>query len=450
MSATVLPLDQPRSRWRFTIAGLMVCMLGIAVGLATSRLPNAHWFDGLLGAFFVWYTIGCWRQAAALARSTALHVDADDLWTIRLAIGIRAIAPLVVACGIALHLGRRSGLEALKFGDFAHSQALEFVSTGLILLPVLALLPQMSQRQITAPRRRFGKLLSSILGIVAVAALSLVIGANLMLVTVLVHIAIHGVRQVQPFRRHGVQFDASAFDPDATRLFNWGAVAAVILWFAAVACLWRFARGTISTDAPARRQRVALAIIMAVTMAALACLVVAGGRLFVTQISPFLGRYIWIDKPPLLWWLALLFLATAACWLTAMLLRVPCDSEATNTFRVTLPSAPLLHDWLLVLSLPAVWWACNLIETIQTLGSLMREMPGLLFGDVSTLLLLAYCLSWVHVAWRQWKGHDASRLELARVSPWHVAAVWLGCAAIIAVGGPVAAWISFALWTWPT
>ena len=303
-------------------------------------------------------------------------------------------------------------LEALKLGDFAHSQALDFLSTGLIVLPVLALIPQWPPRPNHGSSPSIRQFLRYILGIVAGTALSLVIGANLVLITVLVHIAIHGVRQVQPLRQLGVQFDASAFDPDATRLFNWGAVAAVILWLAAVACLWRFARSTPPRthrlDGDAWRWR----LLMAVTMAALACLVVAGGWLFVTRISPILGRYIWLEKPPLLWWLASLFLATAASWMTAMLLRPPgfrgheyhpCDAAVRSVSAR--PAAGAL--------LPAVWWVCNLIDTIHvTLGSLMREMPGLLFGDVSSLLMLAYSLSWVQFAWRRWKGYDASRLEL--------------------------------------
>ncbi len=430
----------------------MVCMLGIGVGLAITRLPGAHWFDCFLGAFLVWYTIGCWRHAAALAR-TARGANLLDAPTIRMAMVSRCLAPPVVALGMALLLGRRSGWDALKLEDFAYSQAFDFLSTGLIVLPVLALLPQMTPREIAAPGRRFGQFVRSVLGIVVGAALSFVIGANLMLITVLVHIAIHGIRQAQPLRYLGVQLAESSFDANATRLFNWGAVTAVILWLAAIICLWRFARDATFTDAPAQWRRAALAIALPVTTAALAAVVVVGGWLFVTQISPILGQYIWIDKPPLLWWLGAVFLATAGSWMTSKLLRAPRGSDRVDTVQVTMSPAPLLHQRLFVLLLPAAWWVCELIDTIRygaPLGSLLREMPEFLFGNVSSLLLLAYSLSWVQFAWHQWKGYDASQLELARISPWRAAAVWLGSAAVIAAGGPVAAWINFALWTWPT
>ena len=428
----------------------MVAMLGIGVGLAATRLPGARWFDGLLGAFLAWYIIGCWSQAAILMRSTALQVK-EDAGAIRLAIVARQLAPLVVAFGIALLLARRSGMDSLKFDDFGHSQALHFVSTGLIVLPILALLPRAPSRQIVALRGRIGRFLRGFLAMLSGTALTLIVGTNLVLITVLVHIAIHGVRQLWPMRRQGVQYGANAFDADATWLFNWGSVVAVILWLLAVACLWRFAH-LARLQSPVRWRLTALVSIFVAILGCLAGFIVAGGWLFVTRISPILGPFIWNQKPPLLWWLGTLSLATAAGWMTALLLRTSTESEVADSLHVPLPFAPQLHDRLPVLLLPAIWWLFDLGESIQQLiplRSLLPEMVTLVLGDVSVLFFLAYCLSWLQVAWQRWKGYDASRLVLARVAAWQVAVIWLASALVILTGGPVAAWISFALWTWP-
>src|SRR4029453_19225470 len=126
-----------------------------------------------------------------------------------------------------------------------------------------------------------------------------VVGANLIMITVLVHLAIHGVRQYQPLFRQGVSFDESAYDPQATRVFSWGAVAAVILWLAALAILRRWAREKTTASASARWQSAALAIMLAVTITALVIVIASGGWLFGTQISPYLGQFIWSGKPPI-------------------------------------------------------------------------------------------------------------------------------------------------------
>lgn len=450
MSTNASGFDQPRPRlrWRFTIAGLMVAILGIAVALATTRLPGARWFDGFLGAFLVWYTIGCWSQAAALIRS-ARDASSEDAWTIRFAIGARGLAPMIVACGMALHFARRSGVVALssRLNDFAFPQLIDFLSTGLIVLPVLTLLAPL--RSIAARRGGIRGIVSGLFEIVAGVGLCLLVGANLIMITVLVHLAVHGVRQYQPLRRLGVQIEGSSYDADTIRIFCWGAVAAVILWVAALAILSRLARGQTTTSASARWQRAALATMLAVTMTSLAVVIAAGGWLFGTQISPFLGQSVWTGKPPFLWGVALLFLATASWWMTGLLLRAPGESAAA--IRLHLPSAPFWHDRPLVLCLPVLWLASNWIDTIQSNWPLApHELAELFLGDITSLLLLAFGLSWVQLAWHYWKGYDASCLELSRVSPWRAVAVCLGCAMVIAAGGPVAAWINFVLWTWPT
>jgi hypothetical protein len=78
ISALASPVPA-RPRLRFTLAGLFICLLGLAVGLAYWRLPSATTMidhklrlpNVLLASCSVWFVIGMFPQAALAGNSSA-------------------------------------------------------------------------------------------------------------------------------------------------------------------------------------------------------------------------------------------------------------------------------------------------------------------------------------------------------------------------------------------
>jgi hypothetical protein len=136
------------------------------------------------------------------------------------------------------------------------------------------------------------------------------------------------------------------------------------------------------------------------------------------------------------------------------LLRGP--EQSGELIRVDFPqhAAPFPHEWLLVLLLPAAWWALTSYEINRLFArgtgwQWLWNMCELVFSDVDSLLALAYVFACLHFAWLLWKGYDFSCLLMPRVSPGRLAATWFGSLALAVTAGPAMAWLGFVFWTWP-
>ncbi|MEX2172983.1 MAG: hypothetical protein WD872_01390 [Pirellulaceae bacterium] len=437
---------RPRSRWRFTLAGLMVFMLGLASGLAVTRLEHVRWFDGLLAAFAVWYLVGSWSQAAAIVRAGRMVVVPElarrAIWW---PVAINIAAPLLVALGAGLLLARQH--RALHFhtlDDVSYSQAFNYLCVGLIFVPPL-MTTQSPQRTASNRQGVTGRLVAAaaLVGGLGVAVLAVV---NQVWIVALIHFAIHGIRQYQRYRPEGDPFGERAFFPADYGEFCTLAAVAWLVWLAAGGLLCLFAQ----SGARTRRSRISI-VLFGITQAALVGLLATGSGMLASHISPTMSRFVVGDKPVILWSLGFLFLTVAATWMTQRLAR----GEPNENLRVSLPNGPqlFLHQWLIVLALPIVWWWASQYSTFSAINemfqlsgwALLEFRASLLIEDTTALFWLASTIALLGTAWRRWRGYDGEVLELPQASPGQLAAVWLGCVALLATAGPVWAWLGFAL-----
>jgi hypothetical protein len=79
-------------RLRFSLGGLLICIFGIAVGMAEARHDRSSWTDGLFAAVAAWGAIGLAQQARQLWRR--FHGDKslteNQRWGFRFAVFWRA------------------------------------------------------------------------------------------------------------------------------------------------------------------------------------------------------------------------------------------------------------------------------------------------------------------------------------------------------------------------
>ena len=435
----------------------MVCIFGVATGLAVTRFKRVEWFDGLLVAFAAWYLVGCWSQAAAIVRARrpnpALGPFSAAIW---FAVVTRVTAPLLVALGAGLSIAKSVPWESLRFDDFLAAQAFGFLCVGLLVVPILTTV----DAPLSSPVRRggIGSWVTATLGNAAGILLAIICIGNLLFITVLVHLAIHGVRQHQAIFPDGDYFSESVFVSSSGEAFAATAVAATGTW-----CLAAGLLAALAGTPEGSRRGLLFGTALAIALIAVGALALLAHRLFANQISPILSDFILADKPSWMLGLGVLLWWAAGSWLTQRMLRR--GREPAESLCVVLPTrvAPYLHESLPVLLLPLTWWGFREQETFRELAeSIWRLSDGRVKWkdfvwtaidvvlQMSSLLILAYGLTWLQTAWSCWKGHHPRSLELLPVATGRLAAVWLSSLALLALAAPVWAWLCFALWTWPT
>lgn len=199
-------------------------------------------------------------------------------------------------------------------------------------------------------------------------------------------------------------------------------------------------------------------------MATIGCLLAAGMRLADRQVSPIMIDFVFREKPELFWWLAIPLLLTAITFVTRRLLG---GSRSANVESKTLhvPEGMRSWDqWLIVLLAPLLWWigdswaqfseAAELIGTVLS-GSAPQddwfwlEALGSIVPEATTLLMFAYLILWVQLAWRRWRGlENGAALEVFMPAS-RLVTVWLSSLLLVATAAPVWCWLSLVLWTWP-
>ncbi|HVX12905.1 MAG TPA: hypothetical protein VHC22_17110 [Pirellulales bacterium] len=229
--------------FRLTIRGLLVCIFGVAFGLAEGRRGNGSFCGALLAALSAWAAIGLSQQACDLWRHFQGRDDLvrEQRWGIRFAIGWRIGAILL---WIAYYVAREcEDAELLSLPERANWSVWFDVGRELqfALLDLLLLIAAGSSFPVM-PRRpsRWSQVISR-LAMVAGALLALLLYWYQMEITFLVHVACDAMEaaRILPYR------DAPHTElltlTERYQPFIWGSAVAVCLSLFNLALLWRLA-----------------------------------------------------------------------------------------------------------------------------------------------------------------------------------------------------------------
>ena len=443
--------------WRFTLGSLLVLIAGLSVGLATTRLPMVRWFDSVLAAFVAWFAIGCWGRSIYVWRTPKQVDSATSPMVAAFSTAAMFFAPIAVGLGAGLLIARETAPGAFRFDDYHFSQAFEFLCLGLILVPLIAVL-DLNPRPRPASGSKLWLIALDCAAMIAGAALTVALVGNMLLASVLVHVAINGVRSAQRHRPEGDQFSSEVYDPSSVAVFAFQALAAAAAWCLSVWLLRAFARCPSSGQ---QTWRIGAGLTACLT--AVAALLVTGISLAQRQVSPIVADFVLGTKPPILWWLAAPFLMVAAAFVASRLMRHSTatstqDDEARNN-----ANARPLDQWLVILLLPLVWWVADRWGALRGLSETIWEriegksswedffwsLGETVVFEAPTFLVLGYFLTWLQIAWQRCRRYDDVDGGLQTVAPSRLIAVWLASLAILAMAGPVWGWLCFVLWTWP-
>jgi hypothetical protein len=456
-----------RPRLRFTLAGLFVCLLGIAVGLAywriaeTSRqIPNA-----LLASFSVWFVIGMWQQTAArwrqLCQSRELPKDIRCGLAVQCATSLGIMVVLILAAG--MEIAARHRLLGLETHHSDMSIVARMVIDATFFLAVICAywLPHCESRWQRSPAFRFWRLLLN--GVALMAAVGL-LAALLMMNTYLlgfIWIAIRGVENVLPTRWAGSELLPASFANESVMgpFIAGGTAAAGLLASAAAAIVLLI-----------RAWRMGGLVRFAFALAASACLSGVAWLLHwchdaaLPQLSPTLAAEVG-NQPAanlFLGWVILFAAVTAL----AIRLSVQTASVTVSNGVESPVRAPLLHERVAVVALCLagivsgivieLWQNMRLVTgtMVPTFAWLYQPRAWwwlltnvseyLEIYDPANLLSFAAAFVLIHWLWRTYLG-DLPHDEQWSVEPRQFAAAWLGSFAILVLAGPVFAWWGFAL-----
>ena len=439
---------KPRTIWRFTIADLLIVFVGLGGALSVVRLPGLSWYDGLLGAFAVWFLCKCWSAAWELARAfapdSARFQDAAPCMFA--AVAGYVLAPLAVVLGTILHCAGRAGHSEMELDDFLHGQAFALSCLALVIVPTISVVQPYHLYQ--SNREVFtGRLINVVATILAIGVIIAQV-SYLLILPVLIHIAIDGVRVAQPFRRGGMQYTDGFVDDRTAANFACGAFIAASLWLATA---WQSAR--LARAIKSRLFWLRPELWLVILLAALTATLAWGHREFRTSISPILGPFLLSDKPAILFWLGLAVAVVVACWATRQIL---CNSAETyGTLTLTLPARHKrpYDTWVAVSFIAVAWAVIARLPWIlpifwQNGWRFFWESLQYIATDTEVLFMLAAVCVWLQIARNYRRGYDDRTVKVTRATYAQLISIWLAALGVTVTAAPVFAWLSFVLWTW--
>ena len=436
--------------WRFSLVDIFAAIFGVAVALGVWRLTGVAWHYGLLCAFVVWFAHGCWSQASAIGRAIPGQSALDPLAgeTLKRQRLARWFGPIAVGIAVICLIAHESRWAGLRTTDIDYG-VVDGLAVALLLLPVLALCcpPQIEPEL----HRGFWSQLRRAMGSIAAFGLALAVVCDVLAITMLVHCAIEGVVLAIPWRRRDVVTGTPRVDATTRQLFAYSAMAATAVWWTTLALVRRTSR---IHPAPGSWRWHVLGLAPASVL--LAGLTSWGSAIFCGRISPLLGETI-LTGPTAVLWLAGVVVAHVVIWATPFVLA---HSDGRRIVAIRLDSAPrrYVHEWWVVLCLPAIWFVIRLGDLYQQ--ELWRFIAGKTTLDWTDLgyylqdrvnwLGTAYLLALFVIAWRRWRGRDEPGVIVVVPRPrMIIVAAALGTLVLVVTAPPILMWLGFVLWTWP-
>jgi hypothetical protein len=460
-----------RKRWPFSVRGMLLFAVSIAIGAAVafpdlrdwlatalflSFLKKVHivqtmdWTWGLIAVLVFWMVLGIINQARDLRISLAEHPDLprelkfggqfEIFW--RLSVAILLVIYLLIRLVVQFDI---VDLPEREFDPLTTGFVIREGVFALLLLIIVGSIPYVRREQQSSTLHRGLTLVAYILA----AAICLEQWADKTIIYHLVHIAILGIDWSQPLKFSAVNpHDYSLY----TKLFFWLSLLAGIIVVANWAILGRLARQW-SMGIWRRLLWIGLLVIGVVAASA---------------------YVIWVYTRAL-WQISPIFAATGSqapwhCWIAATLLAIILVTLVT--YRMTTNRDPIAessqvnwrrnpkkyyHEWRTVLTLLAIiliwlqvvifisflqiWW--NNRFTYQS--PWIEAVRSILSWPVN-LLWLSLILLAVHRAFVRRADPKRPQAQLPRISPARFATVWLGALAVTISSILVLVWMSFAFW----
>jgi hypothetical protein len=488
--------------FQFSLRGLMVVVLGVALGLSVVSLEKANWADGLATAVSAWMVLGLISQVRDLWGTFHGRADlsSDERWGWRFAVFWRVAVTSLLAGHYIINLLLERKLLALPevserfwaggadlrnalfcvsllvvLGSVPHSphkwaasrwfhllsiggavgavlvclavwsnrMFLEHALFWLLLLMVLASVLQPAR---TRPRSPWGRMLGvvcGVMGVIGAVIWCLCVWSREMDIHYLVQLALEGIEA-----SWSPQFAPEGVDPDTvarSEAFFWRSLLAAgflvmnLVLMCQLADQWT--RG--------RRRRLIWAVLLALSLAMTASYPIWFYTSGLHRVSPMFAYA--LEMGPLHRWVYALLLVVVL--VTAATCRMIHDSnESARGAEVNWRQHPrsYYHERRPVIMLLV---AAAVVACISSLASQQWNtwtfMVESLYNPFAYLIAAGFLLALQKSFWAWFQSSDSPPPEPPRLPLSRFCAIWLAMFVTAVFGIPTIAWFSFAIWLGP-
>jgi hypothetical protein len=465
------PSTKPHSRWQFSLRGMFVLTLSVAVGASVVRCNMHSWLgvggssedvmkvglDGGLFAFLLfWMVLGFIFQIRDLRTTHASNhtLIVEQRWGLGFEIFWRLTVTALLAIYVfisflidrgTLTLSEWAGLGWLHAGIFR-------VSVLILLLVILVgSIPHIRREKPTSIINCGLQLIVSMLAIV----FCLERWMDLTFIPYLVHLATIGINQAQPLKFTAINPSTYNF---SVSLFFWWSLLSVLI----VAINWTLLTLLARQWSTGYKHRLIWSGLLIAGIALAGSFVIWIETTGYNKISPFLaeaGR-----DAPIHCWIATAILILILTTLLTYRMTADYDSLAIAP-QVSWRRNPnkYYHEkrWMLVLLAVAIVWFHYEIffyqenATSKSMLALgfnysraisLRELIESWFSVPTDYLWLSLILLALHRAFKRRKDSKYLQADLPRVNPARFVTIWIATAVVMVSGALVLVWMSFALW----
>jgi hypothetical protein len=464
------PSATPHNRWQFSLRGMFIFTLSVAVGAAVVRCNMHSWLgtgkneydmkvglDGGLFAILVfWMVLGLIYQIRDLRSTLASNhtLIAEQRWGLRFEIFWRLTVTALLAMYFfisflidigTLTLSEWAGLGWMDISVFRVSVVI------LLLLVLVGSVPHIRREKPTSLFNRGLQLIVFMLAIV----FCLERWIDLTFLPYLIHLATIGIDKAQPLKFASV--DPRYYNFYSSLFFWWSLSSGLI-----VVVNWIILKQFAQQWSAGVKRRLILSGLLISGVALAGSFVIWIETTGFNKLSPFLADA-GSDAPFHCWIAAALLILILASILT---FRITADYNSLATSpQVSWRQNPnkYYHEkrWMLVLLAVAIVWFHFEIYFYQkdvaaksmlaagfnySRPLSLQELLESWFGLPTDYLWLSLILLSLHRAFARRKDPEHHQAELPRINPARFVSVWFAALAFMISGALVLVWMSFALW----
>jgi hypothetical protein len=465
------PSNPKPNRWQFSISGMLVFTLSVAIGAAVVRC-NAHsWLGisppenviikvgysgGLIAILVFWMFLGILYQVRDLRTALASHdnLTSEQSWGLRFEIFWRLTiaALLAMYCLLAFLIDRCTlTLSDWENGSSIPTSTIREAVAIMILLVIVGSVPCCRYEQRNTLLRRGLHLIVFLLAV----AFCVVRGLDYTIVSYLVHIATVCIDSAQAIKFSKINPFTYNFN---TALFFWWSLFSVLIIFANWAILLHFAR---QWSEGCRRRLIWGSLLIAGVVAASAFVIwiMAYG---LHGFSPYFASV--ENKVPSHCWFAvglLIVILTTLMTYRMAVNRNPLAQAPQTTWQQNPNKYYHEQRWILLLLVVAiVWLHYDIYFSLRKASEPIFKALGM--SSLNAVTWQGLCESWfslptdylwlslillsLHRAFTRRNEPRQPQAALPQINPAKFVTVWFGALAVIISGIPTLAWMSFALW----
>jgi hypothetical protein len=460
--------DHKLTRWQFSISGMLVFTLSVAIGaavvqvnvrdlLATSAPVYALFKAGLCGLLIIiafWMICGILYQVRDLRSVRVSHppLCSEHRWGLRFEIFWRLIMALLMAiCILMVFLINQKIIILPVPSDISYLLIGSFIDVvpAILLLALVGSVPYVRRKEYSSLLHRGLWLIVCVLA----GALCLELWSNQTLIHHLVHIATAGIDYAQPLQFSSID---SRYYKICANLFFWWSILSSMIVIINWAILGRLARKW----SRGFKQRLPWIVLLIAGVTATSTFVIWLYARGLKEISPCLAES--CNEAPIHYWLS-------AALLVIILVTIITYRSAVDRDQIV--NMPLIewrrnpqkyyHEWraiLLLLTIAISFYCLDPLNRMQILFSQIlwgvvpppfRSWSEIIYGLIGmpiNCLWLALILLALHRTFARREDPQQSHTGLPRINPARLITVWFATLAVMVSSALVLVWMSFALW----